>query len=151
VTQTPQYGLEFDLPLGSLGSLSNASVGLMAKLVIGWGASSLVPETDAAAVMVQLPQAFAGYGSFQLQGILKTVFGAANLLMVELDDGSTTYALLFNNVQLSVMGYNFPAGRVIDFLIFAGGASAEGVSEDDKSSRNVAWFLGSADQAEHSP
>lgn len=151
VTQTPQYGLEFDLPLGSLGALSNASVGLMAKLVIGWGASSLVPDTDAAAVMVQLPQAFAGYGSFQLQGILKTVFGAANLLMVELDDGSTTYALLFNNVQLSVMGYNFPAGRVIDFLLFAGGASADGVVGDDKSSRNVAWFLGSADQVEPSP
>jgi hypothetical protein len=138
VTVAPQFGLEFDMPLGSLGLLSSATVGLMAKLIIGWGPSRLVPDTDAAAVLVQLPQVFAGYGGFQLQGILKTVFGDANLLMVELDDGSTVYAVLFNNVQLSILGKTFPSGLVVDFLIFAGSNPANPARNDN----NLAWFLG---------
>ncbi|WP_102958641.1 hypothetical protein [Mangrovicella endophytica] len=138
VTVAPQFGLEFDMPLGSLGLLSSATVGLMAKLVIGWGASRLVPETDAAAVLVQLPQVFAGYGGFQLQGILKTVFGDANLLMVELEDGSPVYAVLFNNVQLSILGKSFPSGLVVDFLIFAGAQGQTAAGNDN----NLAWFLG---------
>jgi hypothetical protein len=142
VTTAPLFGLEFDMPLGSLGALSNATVGLMAKLVIGWGPSRLVPDTDAATVLVQLPQLFAGYGSFQLQGILKTVFGDANLLMVELPQSggglNTVYAVLFNNVQLSVFGKTLPPGVVIDFLIFAGAST----SSNGTNTNNLAWFLG---------
>ena len=127
------------MPLGSLGLLSSVSVGLMAKLVIGWGPSRLAPDTDAAAILVQLPQAFAGYGDFQLQGILKTVFGDANLLKVDLAHGETVYAVAFNNVQLSVLGKTFPTGLVVDFLIFAGSTPGSGNARNDN---NLAWFLG---------
>jgi hypothetical protein len=146
VTTVPQYGLELDMPLGSLGALSSVHVGLMAKLILGWGASRVVPETDAACVLVQLPQVFAGYGGFELQGILKTTFGDANLLRVDLESGPV-YAVLFNNIQLSVLGYGFPPGVVIDFLIFAG-AAGSGASTNDT---NLAWFLGASQPTPASP
>jgi hypothetical protein len=135
VTAKPQFALEFDMPLGSLGALSNVHAGLIAKLILGWGPSTVVPGSDAAAVMVQLPSAFAGYGGFELQGILKTIFGDANLLKVDLDSGPV-YAVLFGNIQLSLFGYNFPPGLAVDFLLFAGDAATS------NGGSNIAWFLG---------
>jgi hypothetical protein len=136
VTATPEYALQLDLPLGSLGSLSDVHVGLMARLFLGWGPSPLVPGSDAAAVLVQLPQLSAGYGGFDLQGILRTTFGDANLLKVDLDTGPV-YAVLFNNVKLSVLGYAFPPGYVIDFLLFGGNPAGGG----PMNTNNLAWFL----------
>ncbi len=138
VTVAPTFALEYDLPLGSLGSLSGPNAGLMAKLFLGWGPSTVMPGSDAAAVFVQLPQLSAGLGGgFNLQGILKTVFGDANLLAVDVD-GLPVYALLFNNVQLSVLGYAFPPGVIVDFLLFAGQAS----QNVNTNTSNLAWFLG---------
>jgi hypothetical protein len=136
VTTTPQFALEFDLPLGSLGSLSSVHAGLTAKLLLAWGPSQVVPDNDAAAVFVQLPQAMAGYGGFNLQGILQTTFGDANLLKVDLSHGPV-YAILFNNIKLSVFGYSFPPGIMIDFTIFAG----QPESGHAGNMSNIAWFL----------
>ncbi|HYK02931.1 MAG TPA: hypothetical protein VE974_14315 [Thermoanaerobaculia bacterium] len=137
VTAAPQFALEYDLPLGSLGSLSSVNAGINAKLLVGWGPSRLVPGSDAAAVLVQLPQLSAGYGGFELQGILKTTFGDANLLQVDVD-GRPVYAILFNNIQLSIFGFTFPPGLIIDFLIFAGKPSETAATNTS----NIAWFLG---------
>jgi hypothetical protein len=136
VTTTPQFVLEYDLPLGSLGSLSDVHAGLMAKLLVAWGPSDVVPDNDAAAVLVQLPQAMAGYGGFNLEGILQTTFGDANLLKVDLESGPV-YAVLFNNIKLSVFGYSFPPGVLIDFIVFAGQAE----QNQSTNSSNIAWFL----------
>jgi hypothetical protein len=136
VTTAPTYALQFDLPLGSLGSLSDEHAGIMASLLIGWGPSPVVPGSDAAAVMVQLPQLSAGYQGFNLQGILKTVFGDANMLKVDLPDGPV-YAILFSNVQLSVFGYTFPPGVLIDFMVFAG-EPKDGAATN---TNNIAWFV----------
>ncbi|MGH9349339.1 MAG: hypothetical protein ACRD26_18950 [Vicinamibacterales bacterium] len=136
VTTAPQYGLEFDLPLGSLGALSDVHAGLTAKLILGWGPSPIVPECDAAAVLVQLPQAMAGYGGFNLQGILQTTFGDANLLRVDLPRGPV-YAVLFNNIKLSVFGFSFPPGVLVDFTIFAGQPDVGQAAN----ASNIAWFL----------
>ncbi|MDB4916779.1 MAG: hypothetical protein JWM95_4423 [Gemmatimonadetes bacterium] len=137
VTTTPQYVLQYEMPLGNLGALSDV-VSLTATLNLGWGPSSLIPDADAAAVFVQLPGLSAGYGSFDLQGIVKTTFGDANLLKVELPHGDV-YAILFNNIQLSVLGFAFPSGIVVDFLLF-GGQSVTGNGGDSNSS-NIAWYL----------
>jgi hypothetical protein len=136
VTTAPVYALQFELPLGSLGSLSDAHAGIMASLLIGWGPSPVVPGSDAAAVMVQLPQLSAGYQGFNLEGILKTVFGDANMLRVDLPEGPV-YAILFSNVQLSVFGYTFPPGVLIDFMVFAGQPQG-GASTN---TNNIAWFV----------
>jgi hypothetical protein len=141
-TASPLYALQFEMPLGSLGSLSNVHAGLVAQLYLAWGPSTMVPENDGAAVLVQLPQAMAGYKGFNLQGILKTTFGDGNLLKVDLpnENGVGTfpvYAILFNNVALSIFGYTFPPGLVVDFLLFAG-QPATGASTNTS---NLAWYL----------
>lgn len=136
VTSSPAYALEFDLPLGSLGSLSDVHAGIMARLLLGWGPSPLVPDADAAAVLVQLPQLSAGYGGFNLQGILKTTFGDANLLKVDLETGPV-YAMFFSNIKLSLLGFSFPPGYLINFVLFAGTPAQPGPTN----SSNVAWFV----------
>jgi hypothetical protein len=136
LTSTPQFILEYDLPLGSLGSLSDLHAGLMAKLLLAWGPSQVIPDNDGAAVLVQLPQAMAGYGGFNLEGILQTTFGDANLLKVDLESGPV-YAVLFNNIKLSVFGFSFPPGVLIDFVVFAG----QPEQNQSTNSTNIAWFL----------
>lgn len=135
VAMAPQFALEYDLPLGSLGTLSDVTVGITAKLILAWGPSSLVPDNDAAAVLVQLPEVFAGAGGFSLEGILRTTFGDANLLKVDVD--GPVYAILFNNIKFSVLGYSFPPGLLIDFVIFAGKPE----KNQPTNGNNIAWFL----------
>ncbi len=134
VNSKPLYALEYDLPLGSLGALS-AEASIMAKLLLAWGPSPLVPDNDALAVWVQLPSLSAGYNGFTLQGILQTVFGDANLLKVDLPGGKIVYAITFSNIQLSVFGYTFPPGVIVDFTLFAG------ASGQTRNTSNIAWFL----------
>ncbi|MTD26925.1 hypothetical protein [Erwinia sorbitola] len=144
VTSSARYALEFDMLLGSLGALG-ANARLNAKVILAWGPSATVPDNDAAALFVQLPQLSAGAGGFELEGILKTTFGDANLLKVDLDDGrQTVYAFLFNNIQLSVFGYRFPPGMLIDFMVFAG-ATTPGKKEATNGN-NLAWFLSAQPQ-----
>jgi hypothetical protein len=135
VATAPHFALEYDMPLGSLGSLSDVTVGIVAKLLIGWGPSNVIPDNDAAVILVQLPAVFGGAGGFALEGILRTTFGDANLLKVDID--GPVYAILFSNIKFSVLGYSFPPGVLIDFVIFAGppqGGAARNTS-------NIAWFL----------
>lgn len=143
-TSSARYGLEYDMQLGSLGALG-ANARLNAKVILGWGPSATVPDNDAAALFVQLPQLSAGAGGFELEGILKTTFGAANLLKVDLKDKQqTVYAFLFNNIQLSVFGYRFPPGVLIDFLVFAGAVTPG--QKVATNTNNLAWFLSAQPQ-----
>lgn len=143
-TSSARYGLEYDMLLGSLGALG-ASARLNAKVILAWGPSATVPDNDAAALFVQLPQLSAGAGGFELEGILKTTFGDANLLKVDLDDGrQTVYAFLFNNIQLSVFGYRFPPGVLIDFMVFAGAVTPG--KKEATNANNLAWFLSAQPQ-----
>lgn len=143
-TSSAMFGLEYDMLLGSLGALG-ANAKLNAKVILAWGPSATVPDNDAAALFVQLPQLSAGAGGFELEGILKTTFGDANLLKVDLADGQqTVYAFLFNNIQLSVFGYRFPPGVLIDFMVFAG-ATTPGTIQPTYAN-NLAWFLSAQPQ-----
>ncbi|WP_434625685.1 hypothetical protein [Azospirillum sp. B2RO_4] len=138
-TTSPIFGLQYQMSLGSLGSLSGAHGDITASLILGWGPAPSLPDNDAATVLVQLPSLSAGYAGFDLQGILRTTFGDANLLKVDLDDGSQVYALLFGNIQLSVFGYRFPPGILVDFLLFAGSTAAASPGAGNTS--NIAWLL----------
>lgn len=141
-TTSASYALEYDITLGSLGKLSDLGVSLTAKLLLAWGPSPTIPENDAAAVLIQLPQLNAGAAGFSLEGILKTTFGDANLLKVDLGDDALTYAMMFSNVQLSIFGYTFPPGVLIDFLLFAGPPNGTAPTN----SNNLAWFVSAQQQ-----
>ena len=87
-TNAPQYALRFRLPLGSLGALSDVHASLDAWLVLGkLGPSAYTPDDDGAGVFVQLPALSAGALGFNLEGLLKTTFGDANLMRVPLPAG----------------------------------------------------------------
>ncbi|MEM9292186.1 MAG: hypothetical protein AAGD01_10935 [Acidobacteriota bacterium] len=129
-TPAPTYALSFTLPLGSLGALSSVHVGLDASFTVGWGQSSTIPEDDAVALAIQLPQVTPGVLGFSLQGVLRTRFGTCNL--VEL--AGQRFVLTFNNVGLSLLGFEFPPGYIIDFLISADPHQSDAAA-------NVAWLL----------
>lgn len=140
VTTSPTFALEYEMSLGTLGSLSGAHSSISASLLLAWGPSPTVPSNDAAAVMVQLPSLSAGFGGFDLEGLLKTKFEEANLLKVDLENGSTVYGMLFGNVQLSVFGFTIPPGVLVDFFLFAGtDNSSPGAGQSSGS--NIAWLL----------
>jgi hypothetical protein len=120
VTSKPQFALEFALPMGSLGGLADAHVSLDASLIVGWGPSTFTPDDDGVGVFVRLPFLSAGAFGLNLQGLLKTVFGDANLMRVQLTDTDSVYVVLFNNIALSVLGLRFPPQVITDFILFAG-------------------------------
>lgn len=132
-SSAPTLALKFELPLGSLGGLSEIHAGLTADLFLAWGPSSTTPDNDGAALFVQLPKASVGYKGFNLEGILKATFGDANLMKVDLDNGKSVYVVLFNNVALSVLGIKLPPKVIIDFILFSG-ANQTGPG-------NLAWNL----------
>ncbi|HEX8392434.1 MAG TPA: hypothetical protein VF665_08775 [Longimicrobium sp.] len=118
-TSSPRYAMRFSLPLGTLGSLAEAGASLDAFVVLGWGPSAATPDDDGAALYVQLPQASVGAMGFNLQGLIKTTFGDANLARVQPPGKDAAYVLLFNNVALSVLGIHFPPKVIVDFILFA--------------------------------
>jgi hypothetical protein len=133
---SPTYALVYDLPLGSLGSLAEAGATLSASLVVGWGPVPAVPGNDGLAVLVQLPQATAGVAGFSLQGILKVVFGTANLMRLPYPtptSPTSVWVVTFSNVALSLLGITFPPGVIATFVLFSDPAQPTG--------SNMAWYL----------
>jgi hypothetical protein len=126
-TPAPSFAVTFDLPLGSLGGLADAHASLDTSLILGWGPNPATPDDDAAAVLIKLPFASVGYGGFNLQGVLKTVFGDANLMQVSNPSlPAKPYVILFNNVQLSVFGIKLPPHVLSDLVVFVPGGDKPG-------------------------
>ena len=132
IASKPKYALQFSLPLGSLGALADAHATLDASLIVAWGPSTYTPDDDGAALFVLLPQVTAGAFGFNLQGLLKTTFSAANLGLVKTNEGPA-YVLMFNNVALSVFGITLPPRVLTDFILFADAKNPGG--------GNLGWSL----------
>jgi hypothetical protein len=130
-TYSPTFALEYDVSLGSLGSLADGQ-GINAKLLIGWGSSAFSPKNDAGGLLMQLPQLSAGITGINIEGVLQVQLGIGNLARVTLANGDIAYAILFNNAQLSAIGLTLPTGILADVLIF---------SDTTNPQSNLAWFL----------
>jgi hypothetical protein len=119
-TDTPHFALQFELIIGSLGELSGVHAGLTAEMRLAWGPLATTPDADGARLTVQLPGASGGFDGLNVQGMLQLVFGDANLMKVDYKAGNTSvYALLFNNVALSIMGIKLPPKVVSDLILFS--------------------------------
>ncbi|PTT77527.1 hypothetical protein DBR42_25030 [Pelomonas sp. HMWF004] len=88
-------------------------------------------------MLVKLPQLSGGYGGFTLQGVLKLTYGDASLLQVDVASNESVYAMLFSNIQLSLFGFTFPPGVLVDALVFAGQPQAGTASNGN----NIAWLV----------
>jgi hypothetical protein len=135
---SPHYALQFSLPLGTLGGLADAHASLEATLMLGWGPSTYTPDDDGIGIFVQLPFISAGAFGLDLQGLLKTTFGDANLMRVVTAAGPT-YVVLFNNIAISVLGMKFPPRVIVDFILFAGPHTG--------GTGNLGWSLAAAEPA----
>lgn len=139
-TDAPIYALKYDLSLGTLGGLSDGHASIDSTMVIAWGPSSTTPDNDGVIMYIQLPEASAGFKGFNLEGIVKTVFGDANLMevMITDEDGSQrpVYVILFNNVAISILNWKFPPGIIADFILFA--------DPNNGSGSNIAWNIAAA-------
>jgi hypothetical protein len=129
--QKPHFALQFELIIGSLGELSGVHAALTSELRLGWGPLDVSPDADGALLTIQLPGASGGFDSLNVQGMLKLVFGEANLMQVPYTPpggGQTlpVYAILFNNVALSVIGIKLPPKVVSDLILFSDPANATG-------------------------
>lgn len=130
-TSAPQFALQYELLIGSLGELSSVHAGLAAELRLCWGPRATIPDADGVLLTIQLPGVSAGFKDMNVQGFLKLVFGDANLMQVPYDGNSggtagVVYALLFNNVALSVMGIKLPPKVVSDLIMFSDPAQPGG-------------------------
>lgn len=128
-TSKPHFALQFELIIGSLGELSGVHAGLTAEMRLGWGPLDTTPDADGALVTIQLPGASAGFSNFNIQGMLQMVFGDANLMQVTYTPKSggnpvPVYAILFNNVALSLMGIKLPPKVISDLILFSDPANA---------------------------
>ena len=135
VCTSPRYALKFELPMGTLGALSDAYASIDAYMVMAWGPADTAPDDDGVSVYIQLPEVSGGLLGFNLEGIVKTVFGDANLMQVKLTDPTDqiVYVLLFNNVAISILGIKLPPKVIVDFVIFADPSQGAG--------SNLAWNL----------
>jgi len=143
VTSTPTFALTFEMPLGSVGDLADTGVGLTCGMILGWGPAAAMPEADGLALYVQLPSLVGGLVGFNLQGLLKTTFGDANLAVVPYAPPGggperQVYVLLFNNVALSVFGITLPPKVVTDFILFADPRPDE---PSRRGNSDIAWSL----------
>jgi len=126
-TQTPHFALQFELMIGSLGELSGVHAGLAAEMRLAWGPRATTADADGALLTIQLPGASGGFKDLNVQGMLKLVFGDANLMQVPYKDGKV-FVVLFNNVALSVMGITLPPKVVSDLILFSDPANASSSS-----------------------
>lgn len=126
-TQAPHFALQFELMIGSLGELSGVHAGLAAEMRLAWGPRATTADADGALLTIQLPGASGGFKNLNVQGMLKLVFGDANLMQVPYKDGKV-FVVLFNNVALSVMGITLPPKVVSDLILFSDPANASSSS-----------------------
>jgi hypothetical protein len=136
-TPRPHYALDYLLPLGTLGALSSVHASFDAHLIVGWGPHPSMTGSDGVAVAIELPGVTPGFRGMELQGVLKTSFGTANMARFpgSADGGGReSYVLSFNDVGLRLFGYKLPPGIIIDALLFA--------AVGDPALSNLGWYLG---------
>ena len=96
------YGLAFNLPLGTGGSLDASSL-LTANLLFAWNAGGA--GTPAFSPFIKLSGPGGVNLTFELEGILK--FGADGIFLTR-RAGSNTFVLEFASVGITIFGRSFP-------------------------------------------
>jgi hypothetical protein len=110
------YGLIFDLDLGSLGALVGSLEAFKFSFLVGW----LTDDTDGGiAFGVQLPEAD-GKLEIKIEGVLELAIEYFQLKYVTPTDGSDNMLVVgLNNSYMKVLGQRLPPTGLIDFALFA--------------------------------
>lgn len=108
------YGLEFQLPLGTLGSLASQA-DLTSNFALCWSPES---QADRSSYGVFIGLRFPGIGKqdkmLSLQGVLKLSMNTLRLAVTE----KGAYVLMLNDISLQFIGKKLPPNADIDFYLF---------------------------------
>jgi len=118
VKDTFNYGLLFDLDLGSMGGLVGSLSAFKFSFIIGW----LSGEDGGIAFGIQLPEA-SGKLELTIEGVLSIIIEQFQLQYVTVngDTGEDTQALVLaiHNSYMEILGTRLPPGSALfDFLLF---------------------------------
>lgn len=124
----PWYGLQYELNLGTVGSLAG-SAGFTATLLIAWSPGSGLPLFTGLKLPGVSPQSL----SFSLQGLLSISIDDFRFQTDHTPQGQTAYTLVFSNLGLRVFGIKLPPSAYIDFVLF-------GNPDPGRKAASLGWY-----------
>lgn len=128
---TTWYGLQFNLNLGTMGSLA-AKAGFDATVLLSWSPGI---KKKAAQIWVKTPFSGGGGKQFSIQGVLKLVTQSIRL---EKQPDKPEYAMLFTNIKVSLLGLKLPrSGNTLLYLFGNPEDTSTGIAS---STGNLGWF-----------
>ncbi|HZG43412.1 MAG TPA: hypothetical protein VEY93_10650, partial [Longimicrobium sp.] len=118
LTNEFNYGLAFELDLGSWGALAGPLQAFQFSFMVGWLTD--VEDGGKIAFGVQLPQAN-GKLEITIQGVLQLVIEQFILKFNPAEDGSSMLVLALHNSYIQILGQRLPPGenQFFDFALFA--------------------------------
>ncbi|KIZ47290.1 hypothetical protein OO17_05165 [Rhodopseudomonas palustris] len=139
---SPSFAIELQVMMGTMGALTTAAP-LDGRLMLGWVPGATTAQSDKVGLLLA-PPASMHDGTFHLQGVLPTQYGAVELLRPLLDK-SYVYVLVLRNVLFALGAFPLyipsTGERSLTFFGIPGG---EGGDEGD-GGVNLAWFFGEPD------
>ena len=141
----PQFAMELQLVMGTLGALSTQTP-LEGALLLGWRAGGSASQPDRVGMLFVPPQQMAGTGGFKLQGVITTVYSDVELQRAELTSEETgekvyVFALVLDPVDFSLFGLPLVPPAAVRSLTFFGDFETIGSPQGT----NLAWFVGAPD------
>jgi hypothetical protein len=119
------YALQFQVSLGSLGSLSAVADSLDVDLMLCWQPSATNAGGDQVWLLMVPPQTMLGQLGFGIEGVLDTTFKSVELVAATWPaeappEPVKAYGVYFNNVQIQLLGLSLiPKEYASKFVLFA--------------------------------
>jgi hypothetical protein len=117
------YALQFQVSLGSLGSLSSISDSLNVDFILGWQIGATDGDPDQLWLLMVPPKTMLGQQGFGIEGVLDTTFNSLEVVADTWKGGQSptkVYAVRFKDVQVVILGISLiPDGGDSDFTLFA--------------------------------
>lgn len=145
----PVYALALQVMMGTMGGLTSQAP-LEGVLLLGWVPGKTRAVADQVGLLLAPPPSMKD-GTFQLQGVLPTQYGAVELLRPKLA-GDDVYVLMLRDVLFALGAFPLyipsTGERSLTFFgLPADDGEGRNEGDDEDGGINLAWFLGEPDLA----
>jgi len=124
----PWFGLQYELNLGTLGSLAG-SAGFTATLLFAWSPAAGYSMFTGIKIPGTSPQSL----SFSVEGLLGLSIDNIRFLSERTPQGNSSYTLVFNNLALRFFGLKIPQSAYVDMVLF-------GNPDPSKKASSLGWY-----------
>lgn len=124
----PWFGLQYELNLGTLGSLAG-SAGFTATLLFAWSPAAGYCMFTGIKIPGVSPQSL----SFSVEGLLGLSIDNIRFLSDRTPEGNSSYTLVFNNMALRFLGVKIPRSAYLDLVLF-------GNPDPSKKASSLGWY-----------